>query len=59
MEFINAEGEMEAGIDGGGLFKELLDTVCKEAFDPEHGFWRVRAPAGLAPSRAGSAVPVH
>lgn len=45
VEFVNAEGQMEAGIDGGGLFKELLDTVCKEAFDPEHGFWMVRARA--------------
>jgi ubiquitin-protein ligase E3 C len=32
--FINAHGAPEAGIDGGGVFKEFLDDLIKEAFDP-------------------------
>ena len=32
--FINQHGAHEAGIDGGGVFKEFLDDLIKEAFDP-------------------------
>jgi ubiquitin-protein ligase E3 C len=32
--FINQHGAPEAGIDGGGVFKEFLDDLIKEAFDP-------------------------
>jgi len=32
--FINQHGAAEAGIDGGGVFKEFLDDLIKEAFDP-------------------------
>ena len=32
--FINAHGALEAGIDGGGVFKEFIDDLIKEAFDP-------------------------
>ena len=32
--FINKHGAPEAGIDGGGVFKEFLDDLIKEAFDP-------------------------
>ena len=33
--FISKHGSEEAGVDGGGLFKEFLDDLIKEAFDPE------------------------
>lgn len=33
-EFINREGLPEAGIDGGGLLKEFVDSVVREAFSP-------------------------
>ena len=33
--FISQHGQAEAGIDGGGLFKEFLDDLMKDAFDPE------------------------
>eukprot|EP00455_Lapot_gusevi_P002096 TRINITY_DN1080_c0_g3_i1.p1 TRINITY_DN1080_c0_g3~~TRINITY_DN1080_c0_g3_i1.p1 ORF type:complete len:316 (-),score=75.15 TRINITY_DN1080_c0_g3_i1:36-983(-) len=29
----------EAGIDGGGLFKEFITTLCKTAFSPEFGLF--------------------
>jgi len=32
---INKHGQQEAGIDGGGVFKEFLDDLIKEAFDPQ------------------------
>ena len=33
--FVNQHGTHEAGIDGGGVFKEFLDDLIKEAFDPD------------------------
>eukprot|EP00633_Aureoumbra_lagunensis_P003023 CAMPEP_0197299712 /NCGR_PEP_ID=MMETSP0890-20130614/46611_1 /TAXON_ID=44058 ORGANISM="Aureoumbra lagunensis, Strain CCMP1510" /NCGR_SAMPLE_ID=MMETSP0890 /ASSEMBLY_ACC=CAM_ASM_000533 /LENGTH=952 /DNA_ID=CAMNT_0042778145 /DNA_START=123 /DNA_END=2978 /DNA_ORIENTATION=+ len=35
VSFVNAAGEDEPGIDGGGLFKEFLDEVAKIAFGPQ------------------------
>jgi hypothetical protein len=32
ISFVNAEGLPEAGIDGGGLLKEFIDCVVREAF---------------------------
>ena len=32
--FISQHGNEEAGVDGGGLFKEFLDDLIKNAFDP-------------------------
>ena len=34
VSFINQHGTQEAGIDGGGVFKEFLDDLIKEAFTP-------------------------
>lgn len=36
ISFIDQFGSVEAGIDGGGVTKEFLTSVTKEAFDP-HG----------------------
>ena len=33
----NAAGMEEAGIDAGGLFKELLADVCGAGLDPNRG----------------------
>ena len=35
IEFINELGLNEAGIDGGGLIKEFMNSLCKRAFDPQ------------------------
>eukprot|EP00529_Nitzschia_sp_RCC80_P008711 CAMPEP_0113504138 /NCGR_PEP_ID=MMETSP0014_2-20120614/34557_1 /TAXON_ID=2857 /ORGANISM="Nitzschia sp." /LENGTH=1177 /DNA_ID=CAMNT_0000399231 /DNA_START=113 /DNA_END=3643 /DNA_ORIENTATION=- /assembly_acc=CAM_ASM_000159 len=32
--FVNQHGTEEAGIDGGGVFKEFLDDLIKDAFSP-------------------------
>jgi hypothetical protein len=39
VKFTNQVGALEAGIDGGGVFREFLDDLIKEAFNPEkkHG----------------------
>ncbi|KAL5519890.1 hypothetical protein ACEPAG_1550 [Sanghuangporus baumii] len=39
IQFINQYGEVEAGIDGGGLFKEFFTSLCKEVFDTDRGLW--------------------
>lgn len=35
----NRWGQLESGIDGGGLFKEFLTELAKEVFDPARGLW--------------------
>ena len=35
IQLVDQFGLPEAGIDGGGLTKEFLTAVCKEAFDPK------------------------
>ena len=36
---MNSAGEQEAGIDAGGLFKELLSVVLEKALDPNRGLF--------------------
>merc|ERR1719265_1416893 len=37
VEFLAPDGTPEQGIDGGGLFKEFMIHICREAFDPLFG----------------------
>jgi hypothetical protein len=37
--FVDEHGSAEAGIDGGGLFKEFVLTTCRAAFDPSFGLF--------------------
>ena len=37
-------GTEEAGIDGGGVFKEFMDALTKQAFDPQYAIFRVSHP---------------
>ncbi|CDK26493.1 unnamed protein product [Kuraishia capsulata CBS 1993] len=37
VKFVDQFGQEEAGIDGGGLTKELLTSLFKDSLDPEHG----------------------
>ena len=39
VQLVNAVGLDEAGIDGGGLFREFLSQLLKSAFDPNRGFF--------------------
>lgn len=40
----------EAGIDGGGIFKEFINEVLKTAFDPNRGFFLLTADNMLYPN---------
>ena len=42
--FVSDLGTEEAGIDGGGVFKEFLDALSKRAFDPVYALFRVGTP---------------
>ena len=39
VKLINYTGLDEAGVDGGGLFREFLTTFLKEAFNPHRGLF--------------------
>lgn len=39
IEMVNSAGMREAGIDGGGVFREFLSELIKTAFDPHRGFF--------------------
>ena len=39
VEFISEQGYAEAGIDGGGLFKEFVDSFSKACYDPLFGLF--------------------
>lgn len=39
IKFYNELGQIEEGIDGGGLFKEFIVKVCDKIFDPEYAFF--------------------
>eukprot|EP01087_Luapelamoeba_hula_P017100 TRINITY_DN5363_c0_g1_i2.p1 TRINITY_DN5363_c0_g1~~TRINITY_DN5363_c0_g1_i2.p1 ORF type:complete len:863 (-),score=106.25 TRINITY_DN5363_c0_g1_i2:130-2718(-) len=40
VSFINSEGLEEAGVDGGGVFKEFVTELSKKAFTAELGLFR-------------------
>lgn len=50
IQFIDQFGMEESGIDGGGLFKEFLTSLVKEAFDTDRGLWRATAEQQLYPN---------
>lgn len=39
IQFVSSLGLDEAGIDGGGVFREFLSELIKTAFDPNRGFF--------------------
>lgn len=54
--FVNEQGLDEAGIDGGGVFKEYLDQLTKQAFSPEYGFFLATDNQLLYPNPSASLV---
>lgn len=49
---VNAVGLDEAGIDGGGLFREFLGELLKTCFDPNRGFFKTTQDRLLYPNPA-------
>ncbi|ALC41873.1 CG3356 [Drosophila busckii] len=50
IQFISSLGLDEAGIDGGGVFREFLSELIKTAFDPNRGFFMVTTDNKLYPN---------
>lgn len=57
--FIDKFGEAEAGIDGGGVFKEFFTSLCKEVFDTDRGLWLANDNHELYPNPHGYAKEGH
>eukprot|EP00755_Sulcionema_specki_P015937 Sspe_Gene.60725::Locus_33525_Transcript_1_1_Confidence_1.000_Length_3429::g.60725::m.60725/K10588/UBE3B; ubiquitin-protein ligase E3 B len=52
LRFKNHEGLVEEGIDGGGLFKEFVETVIKQGFNPDLGLFTPSPSGALYPNPA-------
>lgn len=50
VQFIDKFGNTEAGIDGGGVFKEFFTSLCKEVFDTDRGLWLATKQQELYPN---------
>ncbi|KAG7261927.1 hypothetical protein CRUP_019289 [Coryphaenoides rupestris] len=50
VHLLNAHGLDEAGIDGGGIFREFLNELLKCGFNPNQGFFRTTNEGLLYPS---------
>uniref|UniRef100_A0A182MXZ7 Ubiquitin-protein ligase E3C n=1 Tax=Anopheles dirus TaxID=7168 RepID=A0A182MXZ7_9DIPT len=50
IEMVNSVGLREAGIDGGGVFREFLSELIKLAFDPHRGFFMITKDNMLYPN---------
>ncbi|XP_043645580.1 ubiquitin-protein ligase E3C [Drosophila teissieri] len=50
IQFVSSLGLDEAGIDGGGVFREFLLELIKTAFDPNRGFFMVTTDNKLYPN---------
>ena len=48
--FVSEMGTEEAGVDGGGIFKEFLEEVVKEGFDPGAGLFSQTTDRRLYPN---------
>lgn len=52
VQLVNAMGLEEAGIDGGGIFREFLSELIKTAFDPNRGLFMTTTENKLYPNPA-------
>ena len=56
VQLVNAVGLDEAGIDGGGLFREFLSQLLKSAFDPNRGFFTLTKDQMLYPNPSADKI---
>ncbi|KAI9496944.1 hypothetical protein BDB00DRAFT_806117 [Zychaea mexicana] len=56
ISFVDEFGLQEAGIDGGGVFKEFLTSLSREAFDTNYGLFRATPDQLLYPNPSGYAI---
>ncbi|OCF32551.1 ubiquitin-protein ligase E3 C [Kwoniella heveanensis BCC8398] len=57
--FYDQYGLEEAGIDGGGLFKEFLTSLSKDVFDTNRGLWLMTDQNELYPNPHSYATEPH
>ncbi|CAD5172340.1 unnamed protein product [Musa acuminata subsp. malaccensis] len=57
ISFVNEFGVEEAGIDGGGIFKDFMENIIQAAFDVQYGLFK-ETPNHLLYPNPGSAL-VH
>ncbi|KAF8065407.1 HECT-domain-containing protein [Lyophyllum atratum] len=57
--FIDQWGAEEAGIDGGGVFKEFFTSLCREVFDTDRGLWLANKKNELYPNPHAYATEMH
>ncbi|KAH8114432.1 HECT-domain-containing protein [Phellopilus nigrolimitatus] len=57
--FVDLFGNEEAGIDGGGVFKEFFTSLCKEVFDTDRGLWLATKKNELYPNPHSYAKEPH
>lgn len=50
VQLVNTAGLEEAGVDGGGLFREFLSELLKTSFDPNRGFFKLTKDNMLYPN---------
>lgn len=50
VQMVNAQGLEEAGIDGGGVFREFMSQLVKAGFDPSVGFFKATSQQLLYPN---------
>lgn len=56
VQMINEQGLEEAGIDGGGIFREFLSELIKAAFDPNRGFFILTKDNMLYPNPSANII---
>ncbi|KAH9925375.1 HECT-domain-containing protein [Epithele typhae] len=57
--FVDQFGQEEAGIDGGGVFKEFLTSLGREVFDSDRGLWLPNKKNELYPAPHSFATEPH
>ncbi|KAG0587489.1 hypothetical protein KC19_2G168200 [Ceratodon purpureus] len=54
--FVNELGVEEAGVDGGGIFKDFMEGITKTGFDVQYGLFKETADHLLYPNPASQMV---
>ncbi|KAL2634369.1 hypothetical protein R1flu_005848 [Riccia fluitans] len=54
--FVNELGVEEAGVDGGGIFKDFMENITKAAFDVQYGLFKETSDHLLYPNPASHMV---
>ncbi|KAG6553003.1 hypothetical protein Mapa_005340 [Marchantia paleacea] len=54
--FVNELGVEEAGVDGGGIFKDFMENITKAAFDIQYGLFKETSDHLLYPNPASNMV---